>query len=247
MEWNGNIDEGFYRSFAFRNLYDCYCVSMIFRTTWLTFPAIDLAWFDLYGLSMNFEFIIVAMISKMFAKFLLISSVLTVCLSCRLIVPSELLNGCIFDPMIISVSHAGFSVNRDNCNKAVAKHVFAEQPLLYFGRARSVIYLKINKFIQFGLCSMIDPELLINLKTEENWKICENCCANKSIIDFSSFWVWRWFFLFAVHGCKSNQVMLCTDLDKWLFRRARMRTNFKVFYWFFFLLFFIRYFVSLHF
>lgn len=60
------------------------------------------------------------------------------CLACRLIVPAELLNGCIFDPMIVSVSHSGFSVSRDNCNTAVAKHVFAEQPLVYYGRARSV-------------------------------------------------------------------------------------------------------------
>lgn len=62
------------------------------------------------------------------------------CQSCRLIVPAELLNGCIFDPMIVSVSHAGFSINRDNCNTAIAKHVFAEQPLVYYGRAKSVIY-----------------------------------------------------------------------------------------------------------
>lgn len=62
------------------------------------------------------------------------------CLACRLIVPAELLNGCIFDPMIVSVSHSGFSVSRDNCNTAVAKHVFAEQPLVYYGRARSVSF-----------------------------------------------------------------------------------------------------------
>lgn len=91
-------------------------------------------------ISLDFDFITVAMISKMLSlSFLpILSSILTVCLSCRLIVPSELLNGCIFDPMIVSVSHAGFSVNRDNCNSVVAKHVFHEQPLVYYGRARSV-------------------------------------------------------------------------------------------------------------
>lgn len=57
---------------------------------------------------------------------------------CRLLVPPEFLNGCIFDPMIVSVSHAGFSVTRENCNAVVAKDTFAEQPLVYYGRARSV-------------------------------------------------------------------------------------------------------------
>lgn len=72
----------------------------------------------------------------------------TNCLACRLIVPAELLNGCIFDPMIVSVSHSGFSVSRDNCNTAVAKHVFAEQPLVYYGRARSVSFTSIFAFSQ---------------------------------------------------------------------------------------------------
>lgn len=58
--------------------------------------------------------------------------------ACRLIVPPELLNGCIFDPMIVSVSHSGYSVKRENCNAIVSKDVFAEQPLVYYGRARSV-------------------------------------------------------------------------------------------------------------
>lgn len=78
------------------------------------------------------------MISRMFNVSLILCYLLTISLSCRLLVPSELLNGCVFDPMIISVSHAGFSINRDNCNSAIAKHVFAEQPLVYYGRARSV-------------------------------------------------------------------------------------------------------------
>lgn len=113
------------------------CVFVSFRwiSTKLRIYIWLIAWF-----SLDFDFINVAMISKMLSlSFLLIlSSILTVCLSCRLIVPSELLNGCIFDPMIVSVSHAGFSVNRDNCNAAVAKHIFHEQPLVYYGRARSV-------------------------------------------------------------------------------------------------------------
>lgn len=58
--------------------------------------------------------------------------------ACRLLVPPELLNGCIFDPMIVSVSHSGFSVTRENCNAVVSKNVFAEQPLVYYGRAKSV-------------------------------------------------------------------------------------------------------------
>lgn len=68
----------------------------------------------------------------------LLFQIITICLSCRLLVPAELLNGCIFDPMIVSVSHAGFSVTRENCNAIVAKDVFGDQPLVYYGRARSV-------------------------------------------------------------------------------------------------------------
>lgn len=86
---------------------------------------------------------------KMFRLYFIVCFLLTVCQSCRLIVPAELLNGCIFDPMIVSVSHAGFSINRDNCNTAIAKHVFAEQPLVYYGRAKSVIcFVKSD----FGCC-----------------------------------------------------------------------------------------------
>lgn len=82
---------------------------------------------------------------KMFRLcFIAVCFLLTICQSCRLIVPAELLNGCIFDPMIVSVSHAGFSINRDNCNTAIAKHVFAEQPLVYYGRAKSVIFLMLS-------------------------------------------------------------------------------------------------------
>lgn len=66
---------------------------------------------------------------------------------CRLLVPSEFLNGCIFDPMIVSVSHAGFSITRENCNAVVGKDVFAEQPLVYYGRARSVKYSDSEKKI----------------------------------------------------------------------------------------------------
>lgn len=90
---------------------------------------------------------------KMYPKKLTILTILLAitanCLACRLIVPAELLNGCIFDPMIVSVSHSGFSVSRDNCNTAVAKHVFAEQPLVYYGRARSVSIRDRFQFIIF--------------------------------------------------------------------------------------------------
>lgn len=82
------------------------------------------------------------MFAKMVSVILIFFTWITICLSCRLIVPSELLNGCIFDPMIVSVSHAGFSVSRENCNTAVAKHIFADQPLVYYGRARSVCVRK---------------------------------------------------------------------------------------------------------
>ncbi|XP_031625891.1 protein RICE FLOWERING LOCUS T 1-like [Contarinia nasturtii] len=89
------------------------------------------------GASTKFDFDCDTMISKMFRIYLVLCFFISICLSCRLLVPSELLNGCIFDPMIVSVSHAGFSISRDNCNSEIAKHVFAEQPLVYYGRARS--------------------------------------------------------------------------------------------------------------
>lgn len=77
-------------------------------------------------------------VSKMLKILVVLCCSVSVGFSCRLLVPAELLNGCIFDPMIVSVSHAGFSINRDNCNSVIAKHIFAEQPLVYYGRARSV-------------------------------------------------------------------------------------------------------------
>lgn len=90
------------------------------------------------GVSTNFDFNCDRMISRMFRICIVLWCLISVCLSCRLLVPAEMLNGCVFDPMIVSVSHAGFSINRDNCNSAIAKHIFAEQPLVYYGRARSV-------------------------------------------------------------------------------------------------------------
>lgn len=82
--------------------------------------------------------IAIQLLLKMLKILVVLCSLVSVCFSCRLLVPAELLNGCIFDPMIVSVSHAGFSINRENCNSAIAKHIFAEQPLVYYGRARSV-------------------------------------------------------------------------------------------------------------
>lgn len=107
------------------------------------------------GFSVSFPFCmlsverLISIVTQSFCKmfrlyFIVVCFLLTVCQSCRLIVPAELLNGCIFDPMIVSVSHAGFSINRDNCNTAIAKHVFAEQPLVYYGRAKSVIFLMLS-------------------------------------------------------------------------------------------------------
>lgn len=58
--------------------------------------------------------------------------------SCRLLVPAELINGCIFDPMIISVPSTQFSVSRETCNTVVQKEIFVEQPIVYFGRAKLV-------------------------------------------------------------------------------------------------------------
>lgn len=57
---------------------------------------------------------------------------------CRLLVPADLINGCIFDPMIISVPSTQFSVNRESCNSVVQKDIFAEQPIAYYPRAKMV-------------------------------------------------------------------------------------------------------------
>lgn len=60
-------------------------------------------------------------------------------LSCQLLVPSELLNGCIFDALAITVPSTGFSITRETCNLAVDKSVFQEQPYVYFNNADEVI------------------------------------------------------------------------------------------------------------
>lgn len=57
---------------------------------------------------------------------------------CRLLVPADLINGCIFDPMIISVPSTQFSVNRETCNSMVEKDIFTEQPVAYYPRAKMV-------------------------------------------------------------------------------------------------------------
>lgn len=109
--------------------------------------AISISWFGCFSVSFPFCTLsverLISIVPQSFCKmfrlcFIVVCFLLSICQSCRLIVPAELLNGCIFDPMIVSVSHAGFSINRDNCNTAIAKHVFAEQPLVYYGRAKSV-------------------------------------------------------------------------------------------------------------
>lgn len=88
--------------------------------------------------------------TTMFFRFAAV--VLTICLvfdafdlgtACRLLVPAEMLNGCIFDPMIVERnaefdSAPSYSVTRQNCNSMVKKDLFGAQPLLYYGRARSV-------------------------------------------------------------------------------------------------------------
>lgn len=58
--------------------------------------------------------------------------------ACRLLVPAELINGCIFDPMILNNPETQFSVNRETCNSIVNKDNFKEQPIVYFGRAKQV-------------------------------------------------------------------------------------------------------------
>lgn len=65
--------------------------------------------------------------------------------SCRLLVPAELINGCIFDPLIISVPSTQFTINRENCNSVAQKDIFAEQPIAYFGRAKQVSERQCNK------------------------------------------------------------------------------------------------------
>lgn len=117
---------------------------------------------------------LISIVTQSFCKmfrlvFIVVCFLLTVCQSCRLIVPAELLNGCIFDPMIVSVSHAGFSINRDNCNSAIAKHVFAEQPLVYYGRAKSVIlFIYLVKSIN-RCCIFFYFYQFLNSKENCNW------------------------------------------------------------------------------
>lgn len=85
---------------------------------------------------------------KLFSLFIIFQYLIIQNNGCRLIVPPELLNGCIFDPMIVSVSHSGYTVKRENCNAIVSKDVFGEQPLVYYGRARSVCKNKQNQIVR---------------------------------------------------------------------------------------------------
>lgn len=77
------------------------------------------------------------MVSVFSAGFVLATIVVAVN-SCQLLVPAELLNGCIFDALAITVPSTGFSITRETCNEAVAKSVFQEQPYVYFANANEV-------------------------------------------------------------------------------------------------------------
>lgn len=115
----------------------------------------SVSWFStLHGASTKFSFDCDTKerFLMMFRVCVVVCLLLSACQSCRLIVPAELLNGCVFDPMIVSVSHAGFSINKENCNTAIAKHIFAEQPLVYYGRAKSVGF-------PFSKCFFLDEFL----------------------------------------------------------------------------------------
>lgn len=58
--------------------------------------------------------------------------------SCQLLVPAELLNGCIFDSLAITAPSTGISIARETCNELVDKSVFQEQPYVYFSNANEV-------------------------------------------------------------------------------------------------------------
>lgn len=58
--------------------------------------------------------------------------------SCQTLVPAELLNGCIFDALTITVPTTSFTIARDSCNDVVDKEEFQEQPYVYFGNANEV-------------------------------------------------------------------------------------------------------------
>lgn len=75
---------------------------------------------------------------RLFGIFLFFIGEMAIGWSCRLLVPAELINGCIFDPLIISVPSTAFTINRESCNENVAKESFIEQPIVYYGKARSV-------------------------------------------------------------------------------------------------------------
>lgn len=76
----------------------------------------------------------------------LVSNSIVFSAGCRLLVPADLINGCIFDPMIISVPSTQYSVNRETCNSVVQKDVFTEQPIAYYPRAKLV---RLIVFIQY--------------------------------------------------------------------------------------------------
>lgn len=59
--------------------------------------------------------------------------------SCRLLVPSEYLSGCIFDRLNVMAPRSGLTVNGQCCNRAVPKTEFIEQPYVYFQNAYEVI------------------------------------------------------------------------------------------------------------
>lgn len=68
----------------------------------------------------------------------ILSFAVTMVSTCQMLVPSELLNGCTFSPLIIVNPVNGFTVNRFNCNEVVNKDAFTEQPYVYFNNAVEV-------------------------------------------------------------------------------------------------------------
>lgn len=58
--------------------------------------------------------------------------------SCQRLLPVELLNGCTFDALAITLPSNGFSITRESCNELVDKSVFQEQPYVTFSNANEV-------------------------------------------------------------------------------------------------------------
>lgn len=58
--------------------------------------------------------------------------------ACQILVPAELLNGCTFESLTLTVPSSSFIVDRESCNDVVDKETFFEQPYVYFSGAIDV-------------------------------------------------------------------------------------------------------------